>query len=170
MKNAIAMKYFTEPWHRGELSDKKYYAVIKDYQQYLVRLLPYLPPDVQTLATGISLHDGLLWQIMADQEQSSLQLSLRRGDLQIGYFDLTLHYSQVIFSAIFTEELAGLFAAPISAEPQVRHSQALSNEVDVEGNILVHRILFVSRGIYQGVTVRFSNCNCGLLHAKAALM
>ena len=151
------MKYFTEAWH-GETNDAASNAVFGKYRQHLAHLLPHLPPDVQTLATRTNLHDGLLHRLVADPQQASLSLTLRCGDLQVGYFDLELHYFQVLFTPSLTEDLAGLIANPSNDDLHYygRRSEALYDEVDMEEDWFVHRILFESRNSdYQELTVRF---------------
>lgn len=153
------MKYFTEAWHSGELDDETFDAVVEDYQQHLASLLPYLPPDVQMLATDVSLHDGLLLKVVADTEQATLLLTLRCGDLQVGYFDLELHYFQAIFTQEEVERLAQSVANPSSElESNMRHrSEALYDELDIEGELFVHRILFVSLHGYHELTTQFKH-------------
>ena len=107
---AKAMKYFTPAWHCGQVDDEASEAVVKNYWRYLESLLSRLPLDVRTLASDISLHDGLIRQILFDQEQSTLFLSLCCGDNQVGYFNLDLHYSQVFFMLSERENLAALEA------------------------------------------------------------
>ena len=149
------MKYFTPAWHSGELDDT--YQPFEEYKKHLALLFPLWPPQVQTLAT-INLHDGLLWQMTADKEQETLLLKLRCGDLQVSYFDLELCYLGVEFSPAAIENLAGLIANPSDQDlkRRGRHSEALYAEVDMEGGMLVHRILFESRNAdYHELTVQF---------------
>ena len=145
------MKYFTSAWARGELEDEAGTA-FADYKKHLASLLPKLPPDVLTLATNSNLHDGMLLQNVLDTEQATLLLTLRCGDLQVGYFDLELHYLHVL-SPPATEGLAKLVANPSRGD--LHHSESLYDEVDIEGDVFVHRILFYTRRTYHEVTVRF---------------
>ncbi len=151
------MKYFTEQWLNDEMDNEAQLAVVKDYQRHLAALMPRLPPDVQTLAASISLHDGLLSRAVVDTEQATLRLTLRCGDLQVGYFDLDLHYLQVLFTPEAIENLAGLIANPSLEDlhNMYRCSEALYDELDMEGEIFVHRILFLRGDDWHELTVRF---------------
>lgn len=134
------MNYFTPAWHSGDLDDASDCA-FEDYQRHLAGLLPGLPPEVQTLATSINIHDGLLWAAKANPEQESLRLVLRCGDLQVGYFDLELEYKATV-SAELTEALRNLSVVRLNQPLTPYPTEALYDEVDREGEFLVHRILF----------------------------
>lgn len=150
------MKFFTPAWHSGALDSKGPDTVFDDYRRHLAPLLPSLPPDVQTLAST-NLHDGLLFHLVTNGD--ALQLSLRCGDLQVGYFDLALDYSGVLPSAEFKETLEEI--APVTsrraAKRNTRCSEALYSEIDVDGEWIVHRILFIAGNSYQELTVRFKD-------------
>ncbi len=151
------MKYFTEAWLSDEMDNEAQWAVAKEYQRHLAALMPYLPPDVQTFAASVSLHDGLLSRAVADTEQATLRLTLRCGDNQVGYFDLDLHYIQVLFTPEAVESLAGLAASPSFEDMHnmYRCSEALYDELDRESETFVHRILFLRGREWHEMTVRF---------------
>lgn len=150
------MKFFTPAWHSGEIDSEGPDTAFEDYRQYLAPLLTHLPPAVQTLA-GTNLHDGLLFHLVGDT--SFLGMTLRCGDLQVGYFDLALDYSRVLPSAEFTETLEELAPLPSrdAADHIARYSEALYDELDVDGEWIIHRILFTSRSSYHELTVRFKD-------------
>ena len=115
----------------------------QDYKRHLADILPDLPPEVQTLATSINIHDGLLREkAKADLGQTILRLVLRCGDSQIGYFDLELRYAEVNLSPQFMKDFAQLSAILMTKNQPPYPSEALYQEVDREGQFLVHRILF----------------------------
>ena len=126
------MNYFTPEWLR---SDGEEHPAEK-YGEHLAPLLPQWPPDVQALASRISLHDGLIRELSWDTQEATLFLCLRCGDNQVGYFDLDLHYSGVHFSPLDWASLLTLNAN--------KNSSALYDEVDEEDGRFVHRILFIS--------------------------
>lgn len=136
------MKYFTAAWHRGDLDDEASNRAFEHYQRHLTSLLPNLPPEVRRLATRINIHDGLLWEVAVNLEQGTLRLTLRCGDLQVGYFDLELEYEQVVFVPEMTEALRELSVVRLDQPSRPYPNEALYDEVDQEGNFLVHRILF----------------------------
>lgn len=127
------MNYFTPEWHSGDIDEHPG----KAYEEYLAPLLPQWPSDVRILANSISLHDGLIHELLWNTEEATLFLCLRCGDLQIGYFDLDLHYSGVLFSLPALESLAALKTDKVG--------EALYDEMDEEDRLFVHRILFISR-------------------------
>jgi hypothetical protein len=147
------MKYFTSAWARGELEDESGTA-FAEYKKHLAFLLPQMPPDVRILATNTNLHDGMLLKKVLDTEQDTLLLILRCGDLQVGYFDLELHYLHMPSVPPATEGLESLVANP--SRKNLHRSEALYDEVDMEGDVFVHRILFYTRRTYHEVTVRFT--------------
>jgi len=127
------MNYFTPAWHSGNVDEHPG----KAYKEHLAPLLPQWPCDVQRLATRISLHDGLIRELSWNTDEATLFLRLRCGDLQVGYFDLNLHYSGVLFPPLGLESLAVLKSDKVGS--------ALYDELDEEGKCFVHRILFISR-------------------------
>lgn len=129
------MNYFTPAWHSGEIEDEDN-AVYKRYQKHLDGLLPQWPPDIQALAVGISLHDGLIRELSWDADEATVFLNLRCGNLQVGYFDLDLHYSGVLFSPPDLQSLAVLKSDKVG--------EALYDEMDEKEGRFVHRILFIS--------------------------
>ena len=148
------MKFFTPAWHSGAIESVGPDTAFDDYRRHLAPLLPHLPPDVQRLA-NTNLHDGLLFSLGGDT--NFLGMTLRCGDLQVGYFDLALDYFAVLQSAEFTETLEELAPVPSRKAPDLiaRYCQALYNEIDVDGEWIVHRVLFTANGSYQELTVRF---------------
>lgn len=127
------MNYFTPEWLRSDIDEHPG----RKYQDHLASLLPHWPSDVQRLAAHISLHDGLIRELAWNTDEATLHLRLRYGDLQVGYFDLDLHYSGVLFSQLDWSSLLALSA-------NRRSSSALYDEVDEDAGRFVHRILFIS--------------------------
>lgn len=136
------MKYFTPAWHRGDLDDEASNRAFEDYQRHLTSLLPNLPPEVRRLATRINIHDGLLWEVAVNLEMDTLRLTLRCGDLQVGYFDLDLEYEQVDFVPELTEAMRKLAVAQLNLPKSRSSNSALYDEVDRNDAFVVHRILF----------------------------
>src|SRR6266496_1069983 len=89
------MHYFTRAFCNGELSDEMFERQFLDYKQYIDRHIPSMSEPVRRLATEISLHDSKIMRALIDHSTREVQLLLRCGDLQQGYFDLALHYRDV---------------------------------------------------------------------------
>lgn len=129
------MKYFTPEWAGGYLTDAEFDAVVESYERRVAVLLPRLPQALRDLTATISIHDGLIRRVEVSPAQASLELHLRCGDLQVGYFDLDLMYRGVEFSRL---DLMTLAAAARDRRTEVRYE-----EVDVEDDgLFVHRLLF----------------------------
>jgi hypothetical protein len=133
------MNYFTPAWHNGDIEDEDN-TVYKKYKEYLAPLLPHWPPDVQILADRINLHDGLIRELLWDTNEAILFLRLRCGDLQVGYYDLDLHYSGVLLSPL---DWGSLLFLKGDTKSEWRFSEALYDEVDEEDGFFVHHILFI---------------------------
>ena len=129
------MRFFTQEWQRGDLSDAEAEAVYPAYQQHLDTLVPKLPATIRVLAWGINLHDGLIRQVRMNRPAATIAIELRCGDLQVGYFDLDLTYGDVDFAASDLDDLSGA-ARDVEAS-------ALYDEIDRgTGACWVHRISF----------------------------
>jgi hypothetical protein len=87
---ASDMKFFTEKWASGELTEKEAQQVPKRYEKHLEGIVPKLAFSVRALAFGISLHDGLIQNIQ--KRGSNLEITIIVGDLQSGYQTLKLIY------------------------------------------------------------------------------
>ncbi|MDB5340973.1 MAG: hypothetical protein JWN70_6592 [Planctomycetaceae bacterium] len=126
------MKFFTREWHSGALSDEHAEAVALAYETHVRTLAPALPDDLSRLTT-ISLHDGLIEQVVANTTAGTLTCTLRIGNLQIGYSTLELAYAGVLLpgrdSSMFRELVR-------------TGAEILSDELDVSTEGYVHRLYF----------------------------
>jgi len=132
------MRFFTRGVRTGELEvDAR--QLQTSYEHYLSTLQPPLPSDAMDLSRAVNLHDGLLRQYTVDQRARTIHLRIRAGDLQVGYFDVDLHY---------------IDAAVVSASDAVlrralgdRDYELLDDEFDAAGaSAWVHRFLFQPDG------------------------
>jgi hypothetical protein len=129
------MKYFSETWCSGDLTEEQSLAIRDGYWARIETLSPQFPATVRELATGINLHDALVRQVTLDRARGTLTISLRCGDLQKGYFDADLAYRGV--------EMAGLDPGTLRAIATDPNTELLYDEVDLESpGRFVHRILF----------------------------
>ncbi len=85
------MRFFPPGFRTGDLDvdARQQHAA---YLEYLRTLRPPLPPDALDLSRTVNLHDGLLRHYHVDKHAGTVNLRFRAGDLQVGYFDLDLHY------------------------------------------------------------------------------
>ena len=125
------MKWFTEEWVSG---DAPWREGVESYQGHLLELSKKLPQPILTLARGVNIHDGDLSRLVLRQEEAVLELGLRCGDGQDGWYDLQLEYLDLALDEMDLAPLRQLGSAPAAA---------LYDEVDLSPNgQVVHRILF----------------------------
>jgi hypothetical protein len=89
------MRYFTRDLVQAVLSDEDFEKAFSDYQEYENRIRPKLPRQMQRLFGEISLHDGIILNVLIREDKKDLTLTLRAGDLQVGYFTIEIHYTGV---------------------------------------------------------------------------
>jgi hypothetical protein len=138
------LKFFTPEWHGGKMSDEDAERIPAAYEAYIRSLNPSLPDDALRLVHDISLHDGLLRRMR--RGSGMLEVVIRAGDQQTGYFDAELTYSGAEVSPPeerFLESVVGR-----------RDVELLYDEFDALGSVhWTHRILFWP---YREVSVRFA--------------
>jgi hypothetical protein len=133
-----SMKYFTEAFVFGGLTDDQCLVASDTYRARLEEIEPQLSPEVRELATSMNLHDGLIRHVALDRAARSLSLGIRRGDLQVGYFDVDLAYADVDLNLLNPAMLEA-----IAADPK---TELLYNEFDLgSAGRFVHRIIFWPR-------------------------
>ena len=143
------MKYFSQSWHAGDLSDSAVESAREAYWECILELVPRLPPDVRELATSTNLHDALIRRVLFDRDRSILVVELRAGDNQNGYVDVDLRYEELSVPPIVIERLAAIADDPTS--------ELLYDEVDERiANVYVHRLLFWPYREVELVFGRFS--------------
>ena len=89
------MKYFTRGFINGAMSRNRMRKAISGYDRYISSL--GLSPPLDALAR-LNLHDGWILGCTHDGATGRLALRVRRGDLQVGYLDVTLRFSELIIS------------------------------------------------------------------------
>lgn len=138
------MKYFTQHWHRGDMTDEESDAIVAAYTDYRTALLPKMPPAVQELAIAINIHDGLIETAVFELAAQHLRLELLVGDLQEGYASIHLCYSSALFEIATLKEIA------CDSE-----SEALYDEIDVQPDgRFEHRVLFWP---YREISISFTS-------------
>ncbi len=141
------MKYFTREWIQGELSDEDHAGAIARYWEYIDQIKMILPANLQILAANVNLHDGLFTSVLLNSRESLLQISFITGDLQVGYEDLILHYSDIDLELLNVGLLEELANSP--------DTEVLYDEVDVAGDGLYeHRLAFWPEG---ELAIRFNS-------------
>lgn len=128
------MRYFTRGWTRGELTDEEAKATLQAYRARLARIEPRLPPAFVRLDRDVSLHDGIIEQIVWNSASRRLEMSLVCGDQQSGYFLAQLTYLGAVLGGPRVDSLKR------AAEGC---QELVHDELDVDdGGLLSHRLLF----------------------------
>jgi hypothetical protein len=141
------MRFLTSAWHAGEFSDERSDELLREHRAHATAVLPRLPVAFRAFAESVSIHDALVRQIRLDRRAATLQLDLRAGDQQVGYFDLGIRYSGVLLDTIDI----GTFRA-IAQDPD---AEALYDEADaVSASVFEHRWLWWP---YRELVVRFAD-------------
>ena len=139
------MKFFTRAWVNGEMTDEQAADIPEAYWRYLATLL--LPTSIIALSK-VNPHDAYLVALEHEPEHSRLTLRLRCGDLQRGYSDVTLAFSQV---AVERATLDMLRRAVRPAQVEV-----LYDEVDRSGDGFEYRLLLYPD---DEVSIQFKDVN-----------
>jgi len=118
-----SMRFFTRAWCNGELTEEESDAVFGAYRRHLAAIASLVPSGVLELSQQSSLHDALFKTVQFDQINRQLFLRLRCGELQYGYYDLSLHYTGATVIDRTPYGLSGLVA--------VAGVEVLYHEIDV---------------------------------------
>jgi hypothetical protein len=140
------MHFLTRDWHAGDMSDERADELSEAYRAHLAAVLPRLPERFRAFTEAVSVHDALVRAIRLDRAAGTLELELRAGDQQVGYFDLSIRYLGVRAERLDSNSLAAI--------AQDRESEALYVEADqIAPAEYEHRWLWWP---YQDLDVRFS--------------
>jgi hypothetical protein len=137
------LKFFTEAWSTGEMPDEEAAGVPAAYEAHLRELAPPLPADARRLVNELSLHDGLLRSV--SRTPHLLEILVRAGDNQTGYFDAHLRYGGAEVTEADERFLRGAWGQ--------REVELLYDEFDSADSGWIHRISFSP---YREVCVRFA--------------
>jgi len=129
------MKFFTRAWTRGEMTEEQAAAVPGAYWRHVASL--HLPPTIAALSE-LNPHDAFVLGVDHEPEYSRITLRLRCGDLQRGYSDVSLAFSDV------TVDLASLDSLRCAVRPA--RVEVLYDEVDRLGDCFEYRLLLHAVG------------------------
>ncbi len=99
------MKYFTKEWHNGKISDRKSSALAETYKEYIDKNVHRLPFSIRLLAKSISLHDGIIKYININSKNKTLEFLVSCGNLQIGYYEITILFKSASYNQKQIDEL-----------------------------------------------------------------
>lgn len=156
VSDPAVMRWFSDEWHGGELSDTDVEAVVVAYDAHVRQLRDRVPGPVWEL-TQLNLHDGQVqsWEFENDRFAWTLLI----GDLQRGYELATIVYADA--------ELIGVDRTPLSGSGLERDAaELLSDEVDAVDGRHEHRFYFWPGHVFG---VRFSDVTVSLVPASGDL-
>lgn len=132
MSKGERMRYFSSKWHGGELTSEEEDEIPLKYQEHLDRIVGQLPGDLRKLSKLGNLHDAIIRHVQSNRSKAELSIHLTSGYQQVGYRAMVLTYMGVPRESF--DELRDL--------PSDRVWEVLYDEVDLEGEAAVHRMLF----------------------------
>jgi len=140
------MHFFDRAWHAGDMSDDRADEVRSAYEVHVTAILPRLPTRLRAFVQTVNIHDAQVRAVRLNRALHALELHLRAGDRQVGYFDLDIVYRDVRL-----DRLDSNTRKQIASDGE---SEALYDEVDLAGRAeYEHRWLWWP---YRELDVQFS--------------
>ena len=128
------------------MSDERVDDVRTAYQSHIATILSELPKAFRSFVQTVSIHDALVRAIRLDRGAAMLELELRVGDQQAGYFDLSIVYRNAQLDHVDSRLLAKIAGGD--------GFEALYDEADLApGAGYEHRWLWWP---YQELNIRFT--------------
>lgn len=146
------MKFFNKAWCFCELNDDEIEQRLESYKNYIDEIYSKLPFTLKLMAKNLNLHDGKIIISRFIQQEKSLILKGIFGDLQTGYYFLTLKYS---ISKLDIEPLSSIF--------KDKQLEILSDEIEfLSENSFCHRIFFSTQ---QELSIPFKDIQIEIQNA-----
>jgi len=148
------MKYFTKDWCFSKLDDQEIQNRLKSYRDYIQDVYKKLPAVLRMLVEHINLHDGKIALVVFNSEKKELLIRGVFGDLEVGYFFLSIKYLMVL--NLDFNLLNSIF---ISDKLDV-----LSDEIEYLGDsYFSHRMLF---SIKKDIDIQFKDIELEIQNAN----
>jgi hypothetical protein len=131
------MKFFTREWYEGSQD----MVVFDSYRRHIASISTLLPTDLVDIATSHTLHDAYFRKIDVDSKTSNIQRTMRIGDNQAEYRDITVVY-----------DAARLIFPPQHADDVLNTSKAevLYDEIHCpRERLFAHAFLLWPRGEFE---------------------
>ena len=154
------MKYFSNAWASGDLSEAENARVLADYSRDLAATFDE-NSSVRRFVSAVGLNDAYVDKVSFDPGAGKLDLLLLTGSLQVGYWHTQLSYSGVI-------ELIG--EPVLKAALATRPTEIWYDEFYREGDDICHAFLLTPRGqaieSFGEYAVRFKRFDYSQMPAK----
>jgi len=139
------MKFFTpevyRSWYNPNPTEHILMAAHCQYHRYIESLQSVLPSHLIALTQLAGTDDGLIVKAHHDRDAKLLEITLRCGDLQMGYYDLVLLYEDAEISPQHEQKLAHI--ARTTKSDGEHESDLWVHEVDIaESGRFIHRLFF----------------------------
>lgn len=128
------MKYFTNKWFDVDTSDDELNTIRDSYWESLRKISNKFSNQIFDLAFNTNLHDGIIYKIISDRNNSTMDLFIRIGDLQSGYEDLEIKYLNISFNNLSDNILKDII--------DNEDFEILYDEISLKGKDFLHCILF----------------------------
>jgi hypothetical protein len=135
------MNFFTPKWYRDELTDEEVIATLVAYDKHLESLEGRVQAEVISLAKMYGVKDGLIIEVVEESEKHHLTLTMLCGDIQIGYFDLTIRYEGASISPMDRWVLARIAHLTENRRGNIdlaQHELDLMDDGRIEHSFLFH--------------------------------
>jgi len=141
------MRYFTRSFINGSWSQERRRKAVAAYDAHVSAL--GLSPSLQML-WQISFHDARILAFTYERSAGTLKLRMRRGDLQAGYWDVTLCFSEAAITA------GSLRLLRDAVRPS--NVEVLATELEESIGLFKYRLLFWPKGeatlTFKGVVIK----------------
>ena len=140
------MKFFTLEAYNSEDDDgmqsvESWRSCYEGYQDHVLKMRGALPDSVLEISGQDVFDDGLVTRVRHDREKQALELRLRCGNLQIGYYNMLLTYSAARISVEHDRVLATIARTTTGSHGYSFDCHNTEVDVNADGEI-VHRFMF----------------------------
>lgn len=133
------MKFFTAERHEKIYADDEVDLIEQmraEYEQRIEQIRPRLPEDVAQITHPSELDDALIAQVWLKKKRKRLDLTMRCGDLNVGYYDLRFRYDNF---ELTEQELADL----------AKHAKATISCTHFSGDAWCHEVDLLDDGRFE---------------------
>jgi hypothetical protein len=150
------MKFFTLKLYNllgesidGEGGLPEFKAAFAQYQAHINKLSGLLEPDLVLFSEPFLIDDALLVSAELSRVLRTLDIVLRCGNLQVGYFDAEIHYGGVHMEPKDEEALTAIAGWTTT---RLGEADAYAHEIDLTDDALIEHSMLFHPGIELSVS------------------